>query len=234
MVMKQNVSVKLLCSAICLLHTVYMAAQNVDDDSYRYDVGLNLGISSYIGEANTSLFGHAGFGGMLSMRYMPNSRMAFRGALSMSSVSGDTADGDNVFPGNENYRISAQVYDLSVRYEFNFFAYGIGETYKKLRRWTPYIMAGVGATLSSCDGYTSVAPSIPLGVGVKFKLRPRWNLMAEFSMTKVFGDHVDGKGLSDMTGIKSSFVKNTDWMSMISVGISYEFSKRCSTCHYVD
>lgn len=219
---------------MCMLQLSEMHAQNVDDDSYRFDAGLNVGMSGYIGDANTDLLKHTGFGGQLSMRYMPNSRMAFRGVLTAASISGDTADSDNKLPGGENYSFSATVYDLSVRYEFNFFAYGIGETYKKLRRWSPYLVAGVGVTLSACDGSTSVAPSIPLGVGVKFKMRPRWNLMAEFTMTKVFGDHVDGKNLADLTGIKSSFIKNTDWVSMISVGISYEFSRRCSTCHYVD
>jgi hypothetical protein len=71
-----------------------------------------------------------------------------------------------------------------------------------------------------------------MGVGVKYKLKPRWNLAAEFTMTKVFGDKVDG--LSDLTGIKSSFIKNTDWYSLLSVSISYEFGLRCATCHYVE
>lgn len=210
------------------------SAQNVDDDSYRFDAGVNLGMSGYLGDANSSLFKHAGFGGQLSMRYMPNSRMAFRAVLQAASLSGNTADTDNALPEGAVYDFKATNYDLSVRYEFNFFPYGIGETYKKLRRWSPYLVAGLGVNLATCDGNTAIAPSIPLGLGVKFKLRQRWNLMAEFTMAKVFGDHVDGKKLSDLTGIKSSFLKNTDWVSMISIGISYEFSRRCSTCHYVD
>ncbi len=219
---------------LCLYGTVSAVAQNVDDDSYRYDIGVNLGMSGYAGDANTNLMKHIGFGGQLSTRYMPNSRMAFRAVLSGASLSGNTADTDNALPEGAQYEFTASNFDLSVRYEFNFFAYGIGETYKKLRKWTPYIVAGLGVNLASCGGNTAVAPSIPLGLGVKYKLRPRWNLMAEFTMTKVFGDHVDGKLLSDLNGIKSSFAKNTDWVSMISIGISYEFSRRCSTCHYVE
>ena len=65
------------------------------------------------------------------------------------------------------------------------------------------------------------------------KMRERWNLGLEFTMTKVFSDHVDGP-LSDLYGIKSSFLKNTDWYSNIAISITYEFGKRCATCHYVD
>lgn len=61
-----------------------------------------------------------------------------------------------------------------------------------------------------------------MAFGVKYKLRPRLNLMAEFAMTKVFGDHVDGPQLSDLYTIKSSFLKNTDWYSTIMITISYD------------
>ena len=37
-----------------------------------------------------------------------------------------------------------------------------------------------------------------------------------------------------LTMIKSSFLKNNDWYSRLSVGITYEFGRRCETCHYVD
>lgn len=219
-----------LCAA-----SLFARSENVDDDSFRFDAGAGIGMSGYLGDANQSNFlKHPGFGAQLSMRYIPNSRMAFRAVLAIASLSGDTSDWDNVLPNEQNFSFKSTDFDIGVRYEFNFFPYGIGESYKKLRRWTPYLMTGLGLNIASCDGNTAAAPSIPLGVGVKYKLRPRWNITAEFSMTKVFGDKVDGKLLNDLYGIKSSFIKNTDWVSMISVGITYEFSQRCSTCHYVD
>jgi predicted porin len=141
---------------------------------------------------------------------------------------------DNVLPEGKEYSFSSQVYDLGARIEFNFFSYGIGETYKRLRRWTPYLVLGVGVTLASCDGNTAIGPNVPMGAGIKYKLKERLNLGLEFTMTKVFNDHVDGKELSDLTTIKSSFVKNNDWYSRLTIGITYEFGKRCETCHYVE
>ena len=38
----------------------------------------------------------------------------------------------------------------------------------------------------------------------------------------------------DLNNISSSFLKNTDWYSQIAFSITYEFGKRCETCHYVD
>lgn len=204
------------------------------DETYKYDLGVQLGMSGYMGDANGSnIFKHPGFSAGVSWRYLANTRWAIRAALNVAGLSGDTSDFGNVLPGGAVYQFKSTAYDLGGRFEFNFFPYGIGETYKHLRRLSPYAAIGIGITLASCDGVTSFAPNIPMAVGIKYKLKERWNLGVEFSMTKVFGDKVDGD-LTDLYMIKSSFVKNTDWYSNLSVSISYEFGKRCVTCHYVD
>lgn len=202
---------------------------------YKFDIGAQLGMSGYIGDANRSNpFAHPGFDGEISMRYLPDTRWALRAVLSTFSLSGDTRDMSDVLPSGAAYSFSAQAYELSVRGEFNFLPYGIGETYKRLRRWSPYLTVGVGAALSASGGSTTVVPTVPMGAGIKFKATPRLNLGLEFTMTKAFGDHIDGAELADLNGIKTAFYKNTDWYSRLTVGISYEFGKRCETCHYVD
>lgn len=204
---------------------------------YKFDIGAELGMSGYIGDANrSSLMKHPGFVGEASFRYLPNVRWAIKGVLSAFTLSGNTADLDDVLPstGEEAYDFKSTVYDLGARVEFNFFNYGIGETYKRLKRWSPYLTLGVGVCMSSSGGGSSFAPNIPMGLGLKYKVGERVNLSAEFTMTKVFGDKVDGPLLSDLNTIKTAFYKNTDWYSRLTIGISYEFGKRCETCHYVD
>lgn len=204
-------------------------------ESYRYDIGVGLGMSGYLGDANESnLFKHPGFAANAGVRYLFDSRWAAKAQLSMATISGNTAEFDNVLPGNAQYDFKSTVYDLCVKGEANFFAYGIGETYKRLRRWTPYLTLGLGVTMASSDGNNSLAFSIPMGVGMKFKISQRLNLNAEFTMTKVFGDKIDSKELTDLYQIKSSFLKNTDWFSTLTVGISYEFGPRCVTCNRID
>ena len=76
--------------------------------------------------------------------------------------------------------------------------------------------------------------TIPMAIGVKYKVKPRLNLGLEFAMTKVIGDHADGAELSDLYLIKSSFIKNTDWYSTVLFSISYEFGERCVQCNRLD
>lgn len=209
-------------------------AQNTVE-SYKYDIGFGVGMSGYLGDANESnLFKHPGLAANAGVRYLINSRWAAKAQLGIATLSGNTADFENVLPEQAAYDFKSTVYDLSVKGEANFFAYGIGETYKRLRRWTPFVSLGLGVSMASSAGNTSAAFSIPMGVGVKFKISQRLNLNAEFTMTKVFGDKIDSKELTDLYGIKSSFLKNTDWYSSLSIGISYEFGPRCVTCHRID
>lgn len=204
-------------------------------ESYKFDFGGGLGMSGYLGDANTSnLFAHPGLAANLSFRYLIDNRWALRTMLNLESLSGNSADMENVFPGGETYEFKSWIYDLGVRAEFNFFNYGIGSTYKQLRRWSPYMALGLGAVLSNCEGKTFVAASLPMSVGIKYKLRPRVNLSAEFTIAKAFGDHLDGEKLSDLYTIKSSFLKNTDWYSSVMVSISYEFGPRCSVCNRLE
>ena len=218
----------------CLL-MLWVCPAKAQSAPYKFDLGLELGMSGYIGDANSSnIFKHPGFDGELSFRYIGDTRWAVRGVFSTFGLSGNTEGMADVNPDGATYSFSSQIYDLSARGEFNFFAYGIGETYKRLRRWTPYITVGVGVALAAVAGKTYVAPTIPMGLGVKFKLSERWNLAAEFTMTKAFNDNFDGPELADLNRIKTDFYKNTDWYSRLTIGVSYEFGKRCETCHYVD
>ncbi len=219
-------------AVLCISFGVNLSAQSAP---YKFDLGVDLGLSGYIGDANRSNFlKHPGFDGQLSFRYIPDTRWAIRAIASGLSLSGNTADMSNVLPDMGQHSFSAMVYSLEGRAEFNFFPYGIGETYKRLRRWSPYLTIGLGACLSSAGGNTSVAPMIPMGFGFKYKIKERLNVGIEFTFTKTFSDHIDGKDLADLNQIKTAFYKNTDWISRLTIGVYYEFGKRCETCHYVD
>lgn len=204
-------------------------------EKYKFDIGAGLGMSGYLGDANESnLFASPGVGMNASFRYLINSRWALRGLLTAASLSGSTADMENVLPEGKVYEFKSWIYDLGARAEFNFFNYGIGESYKQLSRVSPYLSLGLGVAMSRSGGDSFVAMTLPMGFGVKFKLRPRVNLGMEFTMTKVLGDNADSRELKDLYQIKSSFLKNTDWYSSLMLSISYEFGERCVTCHRID
>jgi len=208
---------------------------SAQDAPYKFDAGAGIGMSGYLGDVNESnMFKHPGIAAQLAGRYIFDARWALRANLALASLSGNSKDFDMVLPDNKSYEFKSTVYDLGIRGEFNFFPYGMGETYKRLRRWSPYLAVGIGATMSKVEDGTYVALSLPMAFGIKLKLNKRLNFMAEFSVSKILGDHVDGKDITDLYTIKSSFLKNNDWTSALTFSFSYEFGERCSTCHYVE
>ncbi len=222
----------IITSILLAMGALPMQAQ---ESTYKFDLGGGLGASGYLGEANNSnILNNTGFAANASFRYLINTRWAIRGMFTTASLSGNSANMDNVFPEGKTYEFSSQVYDLGARVEFNFFNYGIGETYRKMKRLSPYLSLGLGLTMATNEGESSTAMSIPMGVGVKYKLKPRINVGLEWSMTKVIGDNIDSKVLDDLQGIKSSSLKNTDWYSTLMLSISFEFGERCKNCYYVD
>ncbi len=228
----RKIRIPLLLSILLLSCSAFTAKAQED---YRFDMGAGIGMTGYLGDANTAnLWQNPGWDFTVLFRYMLNPRWAFKTNFYTGSLRGDSSKMTNVFPGGETYKFSNTFYELGEMVEFNFFNYGMGESYRKLKRISPYITAGLGATLWSVEGKMGGAFTIPLGVGVKYKISKRWNLGFEFLMKKTFSDKLDGELLKDPYGIKSSFMKNTDWYSTMSVTISYEFSKRCAVCNYKD
>lgn len=226
-----KIILSIMIPLLCLASNLRASAQ----EDYRFDAGGGLGMTGYLGDANTAnLWSSPSFDVELLFRYIMNPRISLKTNFFVGALSGDSSKMTNVFPSGESYKFSTTFYELSELFEFNFFSYGMGESYRKLKRFTPYITGGLGMTAWSVDGKTSAAFTIPFGVGVKYKPSRRLNFGLEFLMKKTFSDRLDGPMLDDPVGIKSSFMKNTDWYSTLTFTVSYEFSKRCATCNYKD
>lgn len=207
--------------------------ESAAQEDFRFEAGGGLGMTGYLGDANTSsMWSMPGFEGEILFRYIANPRWAFKTGLFAGSLRGDSSKMANVLPEGKNRRFSTTFYEIGETAEFNFFNYGMGESYRRLKRFTPYIAAGLGATFWSTGGETGAAFTLPVGMGVKYKPSERVNLGLEFLMKKTFTDRLDGTLLDDPVGIESTFMKNTDWYSTLTLTVSYEFSRRCATCNY--
>ncbi len=225
---------KYLLSILTLLSFLpgFLTSANAQED-YRFDMGGGVGMTGYLGDANTAnLYRNPSWDLELLFRYIANPRWAFKTNFYVGGLRGNSEQMTNVFPSGENFKFSTTFYELGEMAEFNFFNYGMGERYRKLKRFSPYITGGLSLTMWSVEGHTYAGFTIPFGVGAKFKINRRLNLGLEFLMKKVFTDKLDGEHLADPFAIKSSFAKNTDWYSTLTITLSYEFSKRCQQCHY--
>ena len=200
---------------------------------YKYEVGPLLGMTGYLGEANNgNLFKHPSVTGGAMFRYAHNSRWAFKANLSYANIRGNSMYDESWYPEGVNYSMSSNLIDLGLTAEFNFLNFGRGPAYKKYKPISPYMVAGVGFVFAMSNGHNQASFTIPIGIGVKYKFKDRWNLGFEFTMRKEFSDRIDG--FSDLYGIKHSFAKNTDWYSFAMFSATYEFGKRCIKCNYIE
>lgn len=207
---------------------------------YKYEIGGMAGGAFYMGDVNKSGFFkglNPALGGVF--RYNPNFRWALKANLMWGQVSGSTAGLENVFPDNGQASFSRSLIELGGQMEFNFFPYSDKFAYANAKRFTPYVFLGLGVTVAPGKGQTFAGPNIPLGVGVKYKLKNRINLGCEFSFRKLLSDNfdvTDGSNamLDDPYNMKGSIFKNKDWYSFLLLSVTWDFGPRNRLCNSIN
>lgn len=200
---------------------------------YKYEIGGMAGGAYYMGDANKNAF-FKGLNPALGavFRYNANFRWAVKADLLWGRISGSTAGLDNVFPDNAQVSFNRNLIELGGQMEFNFFPYSDKFAYANAKRFSPYVLLGLGMTVAPGNGSTMASVNVPLGVGVKYKLKNRINLGCEFSFRKLFGDNLEGNAVLDNPyGIKSSFLKNKDWYSLLLLSVTWDFGPRNRPCN---
>lgn len=216
---------------VFILLSAPLAAQE-----YIHELGGALGTSFYLGDANkTKLYLNPGLAGGVTYRYNINFHWVVKADLTVGKVSGSTQDSENKFPFDGERMFKRTFADVGAQMEFNFLPFSDKYEYLGAKPFTPYISAGVGATLASGDK-TFFNAHIPLGVGLKYKLSNKLNVGVEFSMRKLFGDDFDVTeegtdwNLDSPYGIKSGFLKNRDWYSLTMIFLTWNFGLRNDPC----
>ncbi|MDR2954091.1 MAG: DUF6089 family protein [Prevotella sp.] len=210
------------------------------EDDYMYEVGGMVGTSFYMGDANkTKLYKDPGLSIGAVFRYNIDLRWSVKSNFVLGKVSGDTRYSGNNFPFGENTSFSRMFYELGSQIEFNFFNYSDKFAYLDTKRISPYVFTGIGLTLGS-GKKTFLDANIPLGIGVKYKVKERLNLGFEFSFRKLFSDSFDvtRKGnefnLDEPYKIKGSTFKNNDWCSLTMITLTWDFGARVCPCLNTD
>ncbi|MBO5181903.1 MAG: outer membrane beta-barrel protein [Paraprevotella sp.] len=230
---------------ICLSLPVFVAQVGAQEVEYKMELGGGLGGCFYLGDANSKPF--ANLGGMFSLlaRYRFNPRMVIKGNLAMGHIHGT---GEGTFFPQDAYSgtveggqkgavdFSRNVFDVGAQFEFNFWGYGTGKDYRETKRITPYMLIGMGLTFAPKPLETAVGFNIPVGVGVKYKLRPRLNIGLEWSIRFTTTDNLDvsnaeGVKLNDPYGITSSGFKNKDCYSYTMVYLTYDLFPKYRKCN---
>lgn len=221
-------------------------AQDGELLEYQQEIGGGIGLSSYWGDSGGGLMKHPGFTGSVIWRRNFNPRMVLKTAATMGHVNGNTkneffptdpldktATGGTAAP---EVHFGRNYLDLGAQFEFNFLGYGMGASYKGLHRWTPYLLAGAGVTICFGGGGKAAGGfNIPLGFGVRYKLKERLNIGFEWAIHFTTTDGLDDNGqtphLKDPYGISSGMFKNKDCYSVALISLTYDISPKYRKCN---
>ncbi len=217
-----------------------LLAKAQGEPEYRLELGAGVGMATYEGDFNDGLLKKMNPLGELVVKYKPNPRMAWAAQIGYTQLKGDSRQSGTWYPelAQNPIDFKTTVYDVGVRFEYNFWPFGTGKEYHGARRLTPFLAIGLGLVFSKSDltqgadffSGSSVAGQMPVGVGVKYKVANRLNLAAEWTMHFTGNDKLDG--IEDPYGIKSSgLFKNTDCFSVLAVTLTYDLWAKCKTCH---
>ena len=109
---------------------------------------------SYEGDFNGSIPKDMQPVATVMLRRVINPYMALRVAGSYGKLKGSSADVDTYYPAYQTapYTFDNTLVDLSATHEYNFWPYGTGHDYRGAKRFTPYILLGLGGTCVPATG----------------------------------------------------------------------------------
>lgn len=222
-----------LVTLLMLCATLTASAQQ--DDEYLMEIGGGVGMVSYQGDFNGKITSDMQPAGAIVWRRLLNPYMGFRVTGMMGKLKGDATRVETYYPDETTraYSFDRSLTDVSVTYEYNFWPYGTGRDYRGAKRLTPFVFGGIGATYVSGGEKKVFTANVPIGLGIKYKLKERLNVGLEWSMHFSLSDELDG--MADPYGIKSSGAfKNTDCYSGLMLTLTYSFKSKCRTCNNDD
>lgn len=222
-----------LVTLLMLCATLTASAQQ--DDEYLMEIGGGVGMVSYQGDFNGKITSGMQPAGAIVWRRLLNPYMGFRVTGMMGKLKGDATRLETYYPDETTraYSFDRSLTDVSVTYEYNFWPYGTGRDYRDAKRLTPFVFGGIGATYVSGGEKKVFTANVPIGLGIKYKLKERLNVGLEWSMHFSLSDELDG--MADPYGIKSSGAfKNTDCYSGLMLTLTYSFKSKCRTCNNDD
>lgn len=205
-----------LIKIFLLLVIFSVTANNVkSQDTFYGEMGFTGGCGFILGDTNDFLFQYSKPVGGLYTKYKINGRWEARLQL------------DGGFLGYDKGLNSGYV-GLQALGEFNFFNYGVKKWEADYSWFSPCLVAGLGVVLFDLSGKPKFTMTLPMGVGMKFKLNNRTNLGFYWTVSKVFSDKMDNT--PNPNGEYGKFWNNQDWYSTAQVFLSFNFYKICAPC----
>lgn len=159
------------------------------------EIAFGIGTFNYTGDlARNYNFLNSKPAGMVAYRSNISRSVSFRAALTAGKIGASDAKRPiDAFAVERNASFNLFLYELSLATEYHFLDW---RSEKRPLRFTPYVVTGLGlfglaGIPNKAAEYSSVQPSVQIGVGFKYVINPLWYAGVEFSMRKTFFDYLD-------------------------------------------
>lgn len=201
----------------CFLSIICLVAGKLSAQTFysASEYGISAGGAQYFGDLNDKYgFKFVRPAGGVFARLHLNPYISARATLSYAMVGYDDKFSDNPFNKKRNLSFRSDIFEFSVQSEFNFVRFATGE---QDHRFTPYLTGGIGVfyynPYTTLDGkryylrplgtegqniegyesrkYSRFSMCFPVGVGVKWWLRPGLNLGFEIADRLTLTDYLD-------------------------------------------
>lgn len=220
--------------AVLTILTVMVSGLRAQDETtWLMEVGLGGGGSFYMGDANQSLYRNTNGAASVIARYNFNPRFSVKGIMGAAGISGSPDGSFGELPQQDIPDFSRTVYGFSLQAEWGFLGYMANE-WAGGSRLAPYGLAGLGLDFIPAPAANDFALSIPLGLGLRYKLSDRSNIGFEWSMHFTGSDRLDvggssrGNGLENPLLINGKGLKNKDSYCVTMLYLTFDvFRKPC-------
>ncbi|MDV3309811.1 MAG: DUF6089 family protein [Cyclobacteriaceae bacterium] len=171
----------------------------------RSEIGFGLGTFNYTGDlVRTYDFSFSRPAATVFYRSNLSKVVSFRAGMTGGFLGASDRKPIDAFAERRDASFDVFLLEVSTVMEYHFLNW---RDEKFLHRFSPYMFGGLA--LFGISGnedkpaeYSNVQAAVPLGVGVKYILNPKWYLALEFGLRKTFYDYLDNLSDED-TGVKN-------------------------------
>lgn len=165
------------------------------------EIGFGLGGLSYTGDLvrGYKLLQNKP-AGTFFIRHNINDYVSLRYAATGGILSGGDANNPiDPFAVQRSASFRITIVELSIMMEYHFLDFKTGSA---LTRFSPYFTGGIAlfgmsGSTEKPKPYSSFQPAIPLGLGLKYIVNPKWMVGFEFGLRKLFIDWLDNVSEGD-------------------------------------
>lgn len=208
-----------------LVLVFYFPISNAQEE-YHAEIGIDGGISYYLGDANSKLFANPQmtYGFIYRQKFSPR----FAAHLNLNTT---RVTGSKLLSTGSTITFDNPVQAIDICGEFNFFDYE-DKAYKPFsHKYSTFIFAGIGAMYYGYNGGNNFMFSYPFGVGFKMMLGKRFNLNLKWTHSLLLTDQMEGlKVLNNPANLNGSNIFNNDILSTLTVGLTFNIWKEKCNC----